>query len=380
MEASNTVATLVQSLQSADNTARQGAEQEINTMRAANARALYEGLWKSVISADSVEGVKALSCLLLKKYFLDMREEEKEMEQLVEDDYKNLIQGLQQNMDLSESMNLLRRKAEVLVKCYKFTKNFDEIVAQIEQMMSAPQSEEVTVITGKVIAMYMFDMLAEYHLDVDAMTAKHETFMTMFGNCLSDTNPSVRAATLKTMTNFLIAIGDEDVVMQYANTMENLLDIVIEVIKLDESKGQESLESLIELTSSYGLIWKDSIKKLIFVCSEVMKNKEFEDNTRQSAMEVITTVAETSRKLVKENQDEMKEQFYPAIGFLMTSIELADDLDEWYKVQYEDILVGNDLASKAAESLERLSECVGEKMTVACCTQMVTELVQHQDW
>ena len=49
-------------------------------------------------------------------------------------------------------------------------------------------------------------------------------------------------------------------------------------------------------------------------------------------MEVITTLAETSRKVVKENLDEMKEQFYPAIGFLMTSIELADDLDEWYKV------------------------------------------------
>ena len=105
--------------------------------------------------------------------------------------------------------------------------------------------------------MYMFEMLIEYHLEQETIVEKHESFMTIFSNCLKDTQPSVRAATLKTMVNFLILLGDEELVMKYEPMMETLLDIIIEVIKLDETKGQESIESLIELTSQYGMIWKN---------------------------------------------------------------------------------------------------------------------------
>ena len=58
--------------------------------------------------------------------------------------------------------------------------------------------------------------------------------------------------------------------------MTNLLHIVVDVIMADEAQGKESLEALIELTNMYGEIWNESAETLIFVCSEVMKNKDFE--------------------------------------------------------------------------------------------------------
>lgn len=106
-----------------------------------------------------------------------------------------------------------------------------------------------------------------------------------------------------------------------------------------------------------------------------MKNDEFEDNTRQSAMEVITTLSETTRKQVKDNIDPMKEHYFHALALLMTKVEHQDDIEEWYKVEGEDILVSNDMASKAAESLERLSENLGAKTTVMCISPLIQQLV-----
>lgn len=99
-----------------------------------------------------------------------------------------------------------------------------------------------------------------------------------------------------------------------------------------------------------------------------MKNKDFEDGTREQALELIISVAESYPKVLKQNQETIKTQFFPSLAVMMTKLEHDDDLESWYGVEEEDIFLSNDIASHAAESLERLTQKVGEKMTVACCT------------
>ena len=82
--------------------------------------------------------------------------------------------------------------------------------------------------------------------------------------------------------------------------MAGLLDVVVEVLKTDEEQGTAALESLIELTQAFGEIWKDSSEKLLYVCSEVMRNNEFEDKPRESALEIITTIGEENPKTLKD--------------------------------------------------------------------------------
>ena len=67
-------------------------------------------------------------------------------------------------MNLSEPMNLLRRKAEILVKSYKKSGSFDELIQFLMEMAKGPVSEDAQVIAGKEVAMYIFEMLTEYHL------------------------------------------------------------------------------------------------------------------------------------------------------------------------------------------------------------------------
>lgn len=68
--------------------------------------------------------------------------------------------------------------------------------------------------------MYMFELLAEYHLSQELIVENSQNFMNLFKESLKDTNVRVRVATLKAMTSFLGSIEDEDEVLKYAPIME----------------------------------------------------------------------------------------------------------------------------------------------------------------
>ena len=68
-------------------------------------------------------------------------------------------------MNMDEPMNLLRRKAEVLCKVHRKEESYGEIVQQLRDLaLQEPNSDSPAVIKGKELAMYMFELLAEYHL------------------------------------------------------------------------------------------------------------------------------------------------------------------------------------------------------------------------
>lgn len=100
--------------------------------------------------------------------------------------------------------------------------------------------------------------------------------------------------------------------------MGQLIDLVILVLKTNEDEGKASLSSLIELTQSYGEIWGSNIQKLIYVCSEIMSSSSFELGTRQTALELISTLAEANTKLVRDQHETLKNNFLPALFLMMT--------------------------------------------------------------
>jgi hypothetical protein len=87
--------------------------------------------------------------------------------------------------------------------------------------------------------------------------------------------------------------------------MPSLLDVVVAVLQQDETQGQASLEAMIELTATHGDIWKDCLPKLIGVVSEVIKHKDFEEATRSSTLEIITSLAENMAALLRKNMTEL---------------------------------------------------------------------------
>lgn len=88
--------------------------------------------------------------------------------------------------------------------------------------------------------------------------------------------------------------------LKYKSLSQKLLNVVIEVMKQDETQGQASLEFMIELTQTHPDIWADSVNELIFVIAEVMKNREFEDATRQSALEIVLALSENASAMLRK--------------------------------------------------------------------------------
>ena len=108
-------------------------------------------------------------------------------------------------------MNLLRRKAEILCKLHKKAETYAEIVQMLQELaLREPNSENAGIIKGKELAMYMFELLAEYHLPQEELESNQASFMAMFSESLKDGQTKVRAATLKAMTKFLSMFEDED--------------------------------------------------------------------------------------------------------------------------------------------------------------------------
>jgi hypothetical protein len=82
--------------------------------------------------------------------------------------------------------------------------------------------------------MYMFELLAEYHLPQEQIVASRNDFMQLFSMTLQDSDVKVKSAAMRALTVFLTMIEDEDQVMEYQNMMGSLLDLVIAALQVDE--------------------------------------------------------------------------------------------------------------------------------------------------
>ena len=111
-----------------------------------------------------------------------------------------------------------------------------------------------------------------------------------------------------------------------------------------------------------------------------MRNNDFEDKPRESALEIITTIGEENPKTLKDKLEILKTSVFPAICIMLTQLKLQDELDEWYDQPEEELFTASDISTMTADSIERLADRLGEKTTLACCTTMINEAVKKEEW
>jgi len=51
-----------------------------------------------------------------------------------------------------------------------------------------------------------------------------------------------------------------------------------------------------------------------------MINKDFENSTRQSALEIISSIAESMPNMLRKQTNELKEHFFPALFKMMLEV------------------------------------------------------------
>ena len=207
--------------------------------------------------ATSTE-VATLCCVLLKKYFLDIRAQA----ELSAADLEQLKSAIESSLDFDgQPMVLLKRKGDVLSKIYSKLEKKDVFVQYLVTLCGSESAK------CRQFAMYVFEILSEMHLSSEELSGAKGQFMQIFEQALQDSDINVRVAALKAISAFISGIDDSTIALEFAPVLPLLLNVIVEALHQDEDQGRQALESLCELTSVHPECWKTETSKLLNVTS-----------------------------------------------------------------------------------------------------------------
>jgi hypothetical protein len=126
----------------------------------------------------------------------------------------------------------LKRKGDIISKIFAKQKKSEALLQLLVQWAGDSST------TGRVFAMYLFEVLADVHLAPEQITSYKDSFMAIFTKSLTDAEVKVRVAGLKATISFLTSIDDTDVVMQYEGVIPQILSTVVEALKQNEDQGR----------------------------------------------------------------------------------------------------------------------------------------------
>jgi len=69
-----------------------------------------------------------MGAVILKKFYLDKRDEEKALWQLSAEEFRVLKDFMLQSIDFNQPMLLLKKKADIICACYREIENYPELI------------------------------------------------------------------------------------------------------------------------------------------------------------------------------------------------------------------------------------------------------------
>lgn len=351
------------SILSPDNTRRKQGEELLEQNRQQDPKKLMEELFQSMTHAE--DNVANLACVLFKKYFLEGESTDKETLQLIEQNMFNIL-------DFGRSTLVLHAQGGVIVRVYA---KLDEVKTLLEKIIELNKHDNPAT---RELSMYMLEILVDVHIPTELAKDHIQEFKSIFKQGLEDSELKVRVASLKATSAFITSLDDTDVAMQISDLISTLLDTVIEALQVDEDAGKASLESMIDMAEFHPDIFQSYGSRLVDVISQIMLNKDFEDNTRSSSKEILLALADKAPALVRKIK-EVKTHFYPALFEMITEVS-DDDLEEWAKEKDEEEVTRTDPHGVAREALVRFSRTIGEKVTVEASSELIKNSIVDADW
>lgn len=138
---------------------------------------------------------------------------------------------------------------------------------------------------------------------------------------------------------------------------------------------------MIILSEYHPVLFENYCPKIISICSDIIDNKDFENETRNLSTELVCVLGEMYPALMRKTE-EVKTRFFPSLFKMMTEVELPDDdeQEEWLTRIEQDDLSKTDVHTVSKINLARFSKAVGEKLTLAATSELIKEAITHDDW
>ncbi|KAF9939192.1 hypothetical protein BGZ65_011271 [Modicella reniformis] len=205
-----------------------------------------------------------------------------------------------------------------------------------------------------------------------------ESMKAHFTESLKDDDIHVRLATTKAVVAYML---DTDHTTRNAlmPLMSSMLDTLSALLTAQEEPGLvEGLTVMIELAEHSPRLFRQVLIILLPFLLGIVKNaKELEDRTRQSALEMLLTLAECAPNSIRKLPD-FAANLVPVTLEMMTEIE---DDEEWYNADDLDEEDPEENHVVGEHAMDRLARALGGKAMLPICFVYIPRmLANNEDW
>ncbi|KAJ2401332.1 importin subunit beta-3 [Coemansia sp. RSA 2559] len=199
---------------------------------------------------------------------------------------------------------------------------------------------------------------------------------TAFIGAFQDSDSAVRLAALQAAVAYILAT-DPKPRLGLAPMVPHMLSVLEPLYRdREEEELVEAVSALIEAADEAPKLFSAVLGSLITFTTEIGKNSDLDNTTRQRALELLVTLAEAAPGMCRKNT-QFCQAVVPVCMEMMSSIE---DSEEWYSA---DVLEDSDNEENyvfGEQALDRLAIALGGKQLLPTAFNFIPQMLGSQEW
>lgn len=277
---------------------------------------------------------------------------------------------LLQGFNSQQTKNVRHKLADAIAEVAKDSFEWPELLPTILQ--AAQSNDSVLKESSFRIIATTPQIISNHNL--------HESFLQMFHSGFEDNSDDVRIATCTAFVAFFENLPKSTWSI-LSQLLPNLLNSLPRLLQNGNDTALASvLESLIDLVILAPKIFKPMFETIISFCSEVSQNKDLESNARLTALELLTSFAESSPNMCKREQSYSTTIVIITLK-LMTEVCVDDeDCSEWNNCEDTNEDEEEEEYNAARQSLDRVALKLNGQCLAGPLFQYLPHMLQSQDW
>jgi hypothetical protein len=333
--------------------------------------------------SSPTENIFQLSTLMLKKTFCD---DKNKLEKLTPEEKNSLLELVKSKIDFTgaKSWKSLQRIGEALSPLYQATNlsnGFVDILKWFSDQTN-PASRKFAIFLIEVLC--TLNAVTEKVLDNTAIN----NFKEIFTKGLDDENIDVKVSTLNCVTQFLINISNEKLLLQFSGLTDKMLSALVSTLKheneqkdvdIADSKGKTALETMIEIIDQHPKFWKGKEDTIITIVNEISKGKIFKNQIRECALELVYSLAKSSPSSIKK-AGQFKLLFIPLLFNLMLEVDNENDEKKWEKNIEENEAEFDEMFYAVRDSFDRLALDLGGDYFMGVTAELIKKYLSSSNW
>ncbi|KAI8140976.1 armadillo-type protein [Fennellomyces sp. T-0311] len=204
-----------------------------------------------------------------------------------------------------------------------------------------------------------------------------DTLKTVFLGSLTDAeSQAVRLEAMKAAAAYIVK-AEADTQKALGALMPHMLETLGPVISSrDDQVLVDGLVVLIELADAAPRLFKPVLPNLLSAMVSIAKDKSFEDRTRQTALELLLTLAEAAQGMVRKVPN-FAQEVIPVAMEMVTDME---DDESWYTTDDLDEDDNEENYVMGESTLDRIARALGGKIVVPVAFQYIPQMLQSNEW